>query len=496
MVSLRRISYSQRLFLWLLGYSILLVGCFVLFQYHREKRYKADALDGRLQSVNAALLDRIGERSDSIDAYPDRLPFLSDNMRVSVINLDGDVIFDNTLDTLPRSNHLSRREIRDALSNGTGYVIRRHSESSGRYYFYSAMKGDGIIVRTAVPYDLSLDDLLGADYAFLWFMLAVTSLMCCAGYFATRRLGQHIGRLSDFADRAERGERIYDSESFPRDELGVISNHIVRLYARLQQAISDRDLEHRSALHQEREKIRIKKQLTNNINHELKTPVAAIQVCLETLLGHDGLSEEKRHEFLSRAYDNTWRLRRLLDDVSMITRMDDGGGSVVCDRVNLSEIVSDVCRDYQQIALSKGVEIAVSQPDYVIMDGNGSLLSSIFHNLFDNALSYSGCSRIEISVRENAAGDIEAVFADNGSGVPKEHLPHIFERFYRVDKGRSRQAGGTGLGLSIVKNAVIFHGGTITAVNMDGGGFGLFFTLKKNHVVQTAADGESTGAVR
>lgn len=117
----------------------------------------------------------------------------------------------------------------------------------------------------------------------------VTVLMCIIGYFVTRRVGLHISRLRLFAEKAERGERIYDTEPFPHDELGDISNHIVRLYARLQQAITDRDREHRSALHEEQEKIRIKKQLTNNINHELKTPVAAMQVCLETLIDHPDL---------------------------------------------------------------------------------------------------------------------------------------------------------------------------------------------------------------
>lgn len=489
MGSLRKISYSRRLFLWLLCYSLLLVGCFVLFQYYREKQYKADELNCRLQSVNAIILSELGKHAgEDVGAVLNRIPFPEGNVRISVIDLDGDVVFDNTLDSLPSSNHLSRKEIHDAIRTGTGYTIRRHSEVSVNYYFYSAMKGGDVVVRTAIPYDLSLDDLLSADYGFLWFMFSVTALMCFVGYIATRRLGQHIGRLNDFAVKAERGERIYDTEPFSHDELGDISNHIVRLYARLQQAISDRDREHQAALHQEREKIRIKKQLTNNINHELKTPVAAIQVCLETVIGHEGLSEDKRKEFLARAYDNTWRLRRLLDDVSVITRMDDGGGSVSTERINLSEIVAEACRDYEQRALSKGVEVVIRQPEAVMIAGNGALLASIFHNLLDNALAYSGCSMIEIEVNEPSSETVDIIFRDNGSGVPEEHLQHIFERFYRIDKGRSRKMGGTGLGLSIVKNAVMFHGGAITVRNMTDGGLEFEFTL-------SSVRGNQAGAV-
>lgn len=121
------------------------------------------------------------------------------------------------------------------------------------------------------------------------------------GYFATRRLGQNITRLSDFARRAERGERIDQTASFPHDELGDISRHIVQLYADLQRTAADRDREHALALHEEQEKIRIKKQLTNNINHELKTPVAAIQGYLETLLASPRIAPDAARPSSRRA---------------------------------------------------------------------------------------------------------------------------------------------------------------------------------------------------
>ncbi|MDE6545765.1 MAG: sensor histidine kinase, partial [Paramuribaculum sp.] len=298
MVSVFKLTYHRRLFLGLLAYSWLLLGCFALFQYNREKQFKAEELNVRLQTVNDAILENM-ERSGDVSLPTIPLP---SDIRVSVIDHAGNVVYDNSLDSLPGTNHLDREEIAAAIHKGEGYALRRHSKSTGNTYFYAAKSGERFIVRTAIPYSVSLHQLLSADYAFLWFMLVVTIMMSLAGFFATRRIGRYVERLRDFAKKAERGDRIYDAQPFPHDELGDISNHIVRMYAKLQQAVADRDRQHKIALWQEREKIRIKRELTNNINHELKTPVAAMQVCLETLIDHPDMNVDKRKEFLERCY--------------------------------------------------------------------------------------------------------------------------------------------------------------------------------------------------
>ena len=306
--SSNRLTYPQRLFLWLLGYSILLVGCFVVFQYQREKEFQAESLNTRLQLINTYILTELDENQDVSKinlAYFH--PF--EDIRVSVISDEGSVVYDNSIDSLPNTNHLNRKEIREALSRGSGYTVRRHSESTGDYYFYSATRGNGgYIVRTAVPYSTSLSTLLQADFHFLWIMGSISIVMCILGYFATRRVGVHIMRLNKSAENVENGTKISDTEPFPNDELGAISNHIVRLYAKLQQAYSDRDTEHRAALHEQFEKERIKKQLTNNINHELKTPVASIRICIETLLAQKNLGEEKQERVANHTHGRRLRI--------------------------------------------------------------------------------------------------------------------------------------------------------------------------------------------
>lgn len=467
-----KLSYPKRLFLWLLCYSLLLVGCFVAFQYHREKEFKSKQLNARLQGINEEILsdmrNGIEVPSHLISSFPD--------LRVSIIFPDGKVVYDNSLDTNLAANHLNRQEIIKARLNGEGYIVRRHSESTGENYFYSATRGDnGVIVRTAVPYSVSLRELLSADMGFIWIMGGITLIMCILGYFATRRVGLHILRLNRFAEKAERGEKIYDSAPFPDDELGSISNHIVRLYAGLQQAVADREREHKSALHEQAEKERIKKQLTNNINHELKTPISSIQVCLEILLSHDNLDNDKRTEFLQRCMTNAERLKHLLSDVAQITRMEDAPESIAKEPLDLASIISETVSECEPIALSRGIRIDNEIKCTLPMQGNQSLLGSIFRNLIDNALSYSGGSLVRIQLLTYSENKLVITVSDNGTGVPQEHLPRLFERFYRIDKGRSRAAGGTGLGLSIVKNAVLLHNGTISVDNRITGG--LIFTI-------------------
>lgn len=479
MVLSNKISYPQRLFLWLLAYSALLVGSFVVFQYHREKEFKADEINSDLQLVNTYILLELedGTRPGEIDLGPFKA---FRGLRVSVIDDKGEVVYDNTLDSLPTSDHRNRAEIKQALKNGSGYTIRRHSESTGDYYFYSATTGaDGYVVRTAVPYSVSLSSLLQADYSFLWVMGLIAAGMCVLGYFATRRVGLHIMRLNRFAENVEKGSTISDTEPFPHDELGEISNHIVRLYAKLQQAYADRDNEHRAALHEQNEKQRIKKQLTNNINHELKTPVSSIRVCVETLLSHPGLDDEKRRHFLQRCLSATDRLERLLTDVALITRMEDGSTSIVREKTDLTEIIADVTDDRLPVAMARGIDIVNEVTTPLPMTGNRALLEAIFNNLIDNAIAYSGGSRITITSLPAPEGSIAIGLSDNGCGIPEEHLPRIFERFYRIDKGRSRAAGGTGLGLSIVKNAVAIHGGSISVANLNSGGLSFRINLSR-----------------
>jgi signal transduction histidine kinase len=233
-------------------------------------------------------------------------------------------------------------------------------------------------------------------------------------------------------------------------------------------------------MHEEQEKLRIKRQLTNNINHELKTPVAAIQGYLETMTTSKDMTEEERDTFIAKSYAHCQRLTQLLTDVSTITRLEDGSSRIERESVDLHTIVTEIASEVALLGDDKRMRMNIELPQPMMVQGNSTLLVSIFKNLTDNAIAYSGGRDIYIKCLGEENGLYTISFADNGIGIDEEHLQHIFERFYRIDKGRSRKLGGTGLGLSIVKNAVLFHGGDISVKNRKVGGLEFTLTLPKN----------------
>ena len=432
------LSYHKRMYSLLLGFIWIQLVCFITFQYVREKDYKSDSLNEQLQLCNIHILESLNEGLSAEEyTFPDGLTY--SDARLTIMDTLGTVLYDNRHLADSLDNHILRPEIQAALKAGRGYNIRRISSSDGRQYFYSATKGREHIVRTAIPYTATLKDTLKADQAFFWTMIGISLLVSIAGFFSTRRLGRTIERLN--------------------------------LYREQERAINE-----------EREKTRLKRQLTNNINHELKTPVASIQVCLETLLSGITLTEEKRQELIERCYTQNERLRRLLADVSLITRIEDGEVNIERETVVINDLIEDIASELSLMPEQEKLDLKVDFNETVTIHGNPSLLGSIFRNLTENAISYSDGKTICIRLLENNADYCRISFEDDGVGVEEKYLPRLFERFYRVDKGRSRQKGGTGLGLSIVKHSVLYHGGTISAFIRPEGGLGFEFTLSKKHI--------------
>ena len=582
------LSFSQRLFFSVIALFIAFVICFMAFQYRREKDYKVELLNTQLQNYNDQLSDFLfiqdSLETTTLGQYV-RSHHLND-LRVTLITPNGKVIFDNLRKNPEQfSNHLDRQEIKQALQQGSGYAIHRQSESVGGEFFYSARYYPEleIIIRSALPYNVSLIQSLSTDSHYIWFAMVISIILIGMFYSFTHKLGMSITHLQQFALKADRNEPINPDiqKSFPKNELGEISTYIIQIYHRLHRTkealyiereklvthlqisheglgvftkdkkeilvnllfkqyinfISDKNLSQMQEIFsvpelapitrfiaenqgknskevrrtsmdiekdgrifaleciifqdnsfeisindvtQETEQARLKKQLTQNIAHELKTPVSSIQGYLETIVNNPELPREKIDAFLMRSYAQSNRLTHLLSDISLLTRMEEAPNMTEKESVNLPMLAQSIINEVSLQLEEKQIEVQNLLPEDLYIKGNPSLLYSIFRNLTDNAIAYGGTG-ISITIRCFRQGEkfYYFSFADTGVGVSPEHLGRLFERFYRVDKGRSRKLGGTGLGLAIVKNAVLLHGGSIFAKNNPGGGLEFIFTLSK-----------------
>ena len=461
-------------------------------------------------------------------------------LRVTIIEAStGDVMFDSSL---PQSvavadNHAGRKEVAQALEEGVGYDVRRLSSVHNEEYFYVATYRPeyDFLVRSSLPYELAINsdntgDLLllivaSIIIAIVLYMLYRIMKLAGSSEFATQKLLQHLRiaqegiaifdskrklvfanmLFSEYADllssmHLSKVDDILKQPEFRTiarfiENDGYMNNETRETHVSHKAEAAGRTFEIHAVLFKDKgfeisinditateEQTRIKRQLTQNAAHEFKTPVCSIQGYLETIMQNypHNLNDEQLMHFLKRCYSQSSRLNNLVQDMSQLNEMSSPLQRINKELVDVSLLVRNMLTEMNNKIQEQDISVIDELPNTLMLNADPSMLYSVFRNLMDNAVSYAGNgATVKISCFRSDESFYYFSFSDNGSGVPEEHLPRIFERFYRVDKGRSRKLGGTGLGLAIVKNAVALHGGTISARRSVEGGLEFVFKLQR-----------------
>jgi len=480
------VTLRAKLLATYIGLTVSGVACFSVFSSWQIKSY----LDRRAESLlreqveAVAAMVRGGEfPEDSLAGHETTIRRMARalNLRLTFIRADGVVLLDSDIpmDSLANvENHLHRPEI-EASRSGTFGMNRRESATVHEEFLYAATmvvnttaRGtDTMYVRVARPFsdiqtlDLQVQIIIWAIGVFSVLIIAVVSSR------VSRRITSPIMDIASAARAIREGELSRRIPVTTQDEIGTLASTINDMAAELGNDISRlRKLE------------RVRSEFLGNVSHELRTPIFSLQGFLETLL--DGAVDDPsvNRDFLEKAHKHAGRLNALLNDLIEISRIESGEMKMSFRFMALADLLREANEEMSAAAAKKDIRLTLEmgecEEDKVYADRDRT--KQVMINLLDNAIKYtdSGGS-ITVSAKRQGTDAVCISVADTGSGIPDQHLGRIFERFYRVDKDRSRDVGGTGLGLAIVKHIVEAHGGTIRVESTVGKGSTFSFTLRR-----------------
>ena len=386
-----------------------------------------------------------------------------DDTRVTLIAADGTVTYDGLADASTMENHADRPEVMDALATGAG-SSDRPSETAGYVSLYEAVRlDDGEVVRLSVD-RASVATFLMQDFVLL---AGLAVVVVAVSWLVSRRLSRRFVRPILAIDPSS-GDGVA-----PYEELDPLVTRLNEQHEELVQRMN--------AIQDAAD---MRRDFTANVTHELKTPIASIQGAAELI--RDGIARpEDVQGFAGRIYKDAHRLSLLVSDILTLSRLDESERSGdreifgAAERVDLMSVASDAVERLRGRARQKyDVAISLSGVSTPIM-GNARLLDELVSNLIENAIRYNRPGgKVFVWVLPQGGRPCVRV-SDTGIGIPEEARDKVFERFYRVDKGRSRDMGGTGLGLAIVKHAATYHGADIRLDSKVGEGTTVTVTFPK-----------------
>jgi len=402
-------------------------------------------------------------------------------VRVTLISGDGKVLADSDVpfDSLSSvENHLHRPEVQKAGSEKIGMDIR-HSATVGRDFLYVAKRfdstsasgsdGDVKFIRVSAHIEDIKKNVSDIRWNIFWAGIITLIIIAGASILVSRRISRPMVAIAENVEKIRLGDLDRHVEVTSDDEIGKVARAVNELVDKLKADIV------------ELQKLqRVRSEFLGNVSHELRTPIFTLQGYLETLLNGAIDDPTVNRSFVEKASAHAERLNSLLNDLIDISRIESGEMKMSFRYFSVNEFVNSVVSDFQQRASQKHIALSVSlatDPDTTVF-GDKERLREVMSNLIDNAIKYNRTNgEVHVST-ERLDGRVRIAVADTGLGIADEHLSRIFERFYRIDKDRSREVGGTGLGLAIVKHIVDAHGSKVDVTSTVGEGTSFSFTLK------------------
>ncbi len=449
--------FKYQLLLYYLVVIAIMVCAFLIYSLQQSRdfslKHERDELIKYNQLIYQAYME--GTRFEDM-SIPEGLKF-------TVIDTSFQVRY-HSVDRPLMENSDMRDEILEAKVTGHGTSLRFSPAMQKQYLFY-AHKYPEFYLRTSVPYEYE-KMILSVPHTWYQYVIAILIiLLFCTLFFISNRLTRPLKAFNAFFNIVRSNKKDFSSIEFPNNEYGDIGRKIVNTYEQLEQVKQ------------------FKQEITHNIAHELKTPLTGIRAYLETIISDEQMPPEMMRKFADRAYKQTLRLSSLVNDVSVLNKLDEQSEYYKIEEVNISNCLKEIEEELSYKLKANNTVFNPLISSELSIRSSHDIIYSLFKNLMDNTLEHAGPdTTITIMAGiSQRSGDpnyrINFTYKDNGKGIPDDAIDKLFDRFYRIEEGRARKSGGSGLGLAIVKNSVLFHKGEITVDNDPEGGIIFKFDL-------------------
>jgi len=413
----------------LVGIAILavvatVIGITIIYYSLFQKQVRADL------SVSAKLL-KDTHYFESVNIDSDGIDMLTDmkELRVTWVDKDGTVLYDNDASTELLTNHNDRPEIQEAFDKGEGEAVRKSDTMNKNTFYYAVLLDNGTVLRVATDAESLWSVFVSAAPIIALIILLIIAICIAISHMLTKQL---LAPVETMAQNLENSD--YES---PYKELDPLAEMLRSQHTDVLAAAKARQ------------------DFTANVSHELKTPLTAISGYAELLEG-DMAPEEQRRHFYQEIRKNSDRLLALINDIIKLSELDRKEKEPVFDEIDLFETAKECMEELTVNAKQRRVSITL-EGEACLIHGSRDMMKELIENLAQNAIRYNNPNgKVVVSVTKKDGRAI-LVVKDNGIGIPASEQERIFERFYRVDKSRSKATGGTGLGLAIVKHIVELH---------------------------------------